>query len=58
MMSVWTVLPTGSQVAYQAFTYGMYVDALIRRVDPQHRNLSQFFDQEIAQPYSELLLLN
>ena len=57
-MSVWPVLPTGSQVAYQAFTYGMYVDALIRRVDPQHRNLSQFFDQEIARPYGELLLLN
>ena len=58
MIPVWTVLPTGRQVAYQAFTYGMYVDALIRQVDSQHRNLSQFFDEEIAQPYGELLLLN
>nr|KAG5710444.1 hypothetical protein BaRGS_022262 [Batillaria attramentaria] len=43
--------PPGRAVSYQSFTFGMYVDALIRRVDPKHRNLTQFFDEEIAKPY-------
>ncbi|PVD30184.1 hypothetical protein C0Q70_09446 [Pomacea canaliculata] len=41
----------GTRLCYQSFTFSMYIDALIRRVDPQHRNLSQFFHEEIALPY-------
>lgn len=29
----------------------MYADALVRRVDPMHRNMSEYFRQEIAQPF-------
>ncbi|XP_076439650.1 beta-lactamase domain-containing protein 2-like isoform X2 [Babylonia areolata] len=43
--------PPGSKVVYHAVTLAMYVDALIRIVDPQHRNLSQYFDEEIAKPF-------
>lgn len=43
--------PPGTKAAYHALTFGMYVDALIRKVDPSHRNLSQFFNEEIARPY-------
>lgn len=45
-----TDFPPGSMVAYHSFTLGMYADALIRLVDPQHRNLSQFFQEEFAGP--------
>ncbi|KAK7109155.1 beta-lactamase domain-containing protein 2-like [Littorina saxatilis] len=43
--------PPGRRVAYHAFTLAMYADALVRRVDPQHRNLSRFFQEEIAIPF-------
>ncbi|BFZ01302.1 hypothetical protein BsWGS_04341 [Bradybaena similaris] len=42
--------PPGTAYGYHAFTFGMYADALVRRTDPQHRNLSQFFREEIAAP--------
>ncbi|KAH9487881.1 Beta-lactamase domain-containing protein 2 [Bulinus truncatus] len=42
--------PAGTAQGYHAFTLGMYADALVRKVDTQHRNLSQFFQEEIAQP--------
>lgn len=47
----------GTRLCYQSFTFSMYIDALIRRVDPQHRNLSQFFREEIALPYGNVLYL-
>lgn len=34
--------------SYHAYTYGMYADAIVRKVDPKHRNISQFFKEEIA----------
>ncbi|GFS10190.1 beta-lactamase-related domain containing protein [Elysia marginata] len=40
--------PPGTAVGYHGCTYGMYADALVRKTDPQHRNLSQFFQDEIA----------
>ncbi|KAK7475375.1 hypothetical protein BaRGS_00033393 [Batillaria attramentaria] len=43
--------PPGRSVGYHALTFGMYVDALIRRADPKHRNLTQFFQDEIAKPF-------
>ncbi|KAK7010016.1 Beta-lactamase domain-containing protein 2 [Biomphalaria glabrata] len=42
--------PAGSAQGYHGLTFGMYADALVRKVDKQHRNLSQFFQEEIAQP--------
>ncbi|CAG5122519.1 unnamed protein product [Candidula unifasciata] len=42
--------PPGTAFGYHIYTYGMYADALVRKVDPQQRNLSQFFQEEIALP--------
>ena len=40
----------GSRQAYHALTLGFYEGELIRRVDPRHRSLGQFFHDEIAAP--------
>ena len=40
----------GSRQAYHAITLGFYESELIRRVDPKHRSLGQFFQDEIATP--------
>lgn len=40
----------GKRYMYHAYTFGMYADAVVRRVDPLHRNISQFFRDEIAEP--------
>jgi CubicO group peptidase (beta-lactamase class C family) len=38
----------GSRTAYHAISLGFYQSELLRRVDPQHRSLGQFFQDEIA----------
>lgn len=40
----------GSRQAYHAITLGYYESELLRRIDPQHRSLGQFFQDEIATP--------
>lgn len=40
----------GSRQAYHALTLGFYEGELLRRVDPRHRTLGQFFHDEIAIP--------
>ena len=40
----------GTRQAYHALTLGFYEGELLRRVDPQHRSLGQFFEDEIAAP--------
>lgn len=40
----------GTRQAYHAVTLGFYEGELLRRVDPQHRSLGQFFQDEIATP--------
>jgi CubicO group peptidase (beta-lactamase class C family) len=40
----------GTRQAYHAITLGFYEGELLRRVDPQHRSLGQFFQEEIAGP--------
>jgi CubicO group peptidase (beta-lactamase class C family) len=40
----------GTRQAYHALTLGFYQGELLRRVDPQHRSLGQFFRDEIASP--------
>jgi CubicO group peptidase (beta-lactamase class C family) len=40
----------GTRQAYHAITLGYYESELLRRVDPQHRSLGQFFQEEIAAP--------
>jgi CubicO group peptidase (beta-lactamase class C family) len=40
----------GTRQAYHALTLGFYEGELMRRVDPQHRSLGRFFNDEIATP--------
>lgn len=40
----------GSRQAYHAVTLGFYEGELLRRIDPEHRSLGQFFQDEIAGP--------
>ena len=40
----------GMRQAYHAVSIGFYEGELLRRVDPQHRSLGQFFQDELATP--------
>ena len=40
----------GSRQGYHAISLGFYESELIRRVDPAHRTIGRFFDEEIAKP--------
>ena len=42
----------GTRQAYHALTLGFYESELLRRVDPRHRSLGQFFQEELASPLS------
>jgi len=43
----------GTRLAYHAITLGFYEGELLRRVDPKHRTLGQFFQDDIATPLGE-----
>ncbi len=40
----------GTRQAYHAISLGFYEGELLRRVDPRHRSLGQFFQEEMASP--------
>jgi CubicO group peptidase (beta-lactamase class C family) len=40
----------GTRQGYHAITLGYYESELLRRVDPHHRSVGQFFQDEIASP--------
>jgi CubicO group peptidase (beta-lactamase class C family) len=42
----------GTRQAYHGITLGYYESELLRRIDPRHRTLGQFFQDEIAWPLS------
>ena len=42
--------PPGTLHGYHTMTLGLYMQELIRRVDPAHRTLGRFFHDEIADP--------
>jgi CubicO group peptidase (beta-lactamase class C family) len=43
----------GTRQAYHGLTLGFYEGEIVRRVDPRHRSLGQFFQDEIAAPLRE-----
>ena len=43
----------GTRQAYHALSLGFYEGELLRRVDPQHRSLGQFFQEEVASRLDE-----
>jgi CubicO group peptidase (beta-lactamase class C family) len=42
--------PPGTRHGYHTMSLGLYMQELIRRVDPMHRTLGRFFHEEIALP--------
>jgi CubicO group peptidase (beta-lactamase class C family) len=42
--------PPGTRHGYHAMSIGLYMQEIIRRVDPAHRTLGRFFHEEIALP--------
>jgi CubicO group peptidase (beta-lactamase class C family) len=40
----------GTRQAYHGITLGYYENELVRRIDPQHRSIGRFFQDEIASP--------
>jgi CubicO group peptidase (beta-lactamase class C family) len=40
----------GTRQAYHAITLGFYENELLRRIDPGHRTIGRFFQEEIATP--------
>jgi CubicO group peptidase (beta-lactamase class C family) len=42
--------PPGARHGYHLSTLGLYMNELVRRVDPAHRSLGRFFADEIARP--------
>jgi len=40
----------GTRQGYHAITLGFYESELLRRLDPEHRSLGQFFQDQIASP--------
>ncbi len=40
----------GTRHGYHAMSIGLYMQEIVRRVDPMHRSLGLFFDDEIARP--------
>jgi len=42
--------PAGTRHGYHAMTIGLYAQEIFRRVDPRHRTLGRFFQEEIAGP--------
>ncbi len=47
----------GSTHGYHGMTFGLYVSQLLRRADPKHRTLGQFFKEEIAQAFGDYMLI-
>ena len=42
--------PPGTRHGYHAMSIGLYMQEIIRRVDPAHRTLGRFFHEEVALP--------
>lgn len=47
----------GTRQAYHALSLGFYEGELLRRIDPRHRSLGQFFQEDIAVPLGEDMYL-
>jgi CubicO group peptidase (beta-lactamase class C family) len=42
--------PPGTRHGYHTLTIGLYMQELMRRVDPSHRTIGRFFHEEVALP--------
>lgn len=51
-MSIFLILP-GDSAAYSPLVLGLYLDQIVRKVDPQKRGLGEYFRTEIAEPFGK-----
>ena len=47
----------GAHFGYHALTFGLYVDELIQRADPQHRDTATIFKHMIAEPFGKFICI-
>ncbi|XP_074654895.1 beta-lactamase domain-containing protein 2-like [Tubulanus polymorphus] len=47
----------GLKQGYQTLTHGLYMDEIIRRIDPKHRDIQTIIDQELAKPFGLDLMI-
>jgi CubicO group peptidase (beta-lactamase class C family) len=47
----------GTKHAYHAYSLGWYESALLRKVDPKHRTMGRFFQEEVAKPLAAELYI-
>ena len=50
-LSTARIVILGEGHGYHGITIGLYMDQLVRLVDPQHRTITQFFDEDVAQKF-------
>ena len=46
-----TIWPAGQKHGYHTYTYGLYLDRLIEKIDPKRRDTATVFHEEIAKPF-------
>ena len=46
-----TAWPAGQKHGYHIYTYGLYLDRLIKKIDPEGRDTAKIFQEEIAKPF-------
>ena len=46
-----TAWPAGQKHGYHIYTYGLYLDRLIQKIDPEGRDTAKIFQEEIAKPF-------
>lgn len=47
----------GTAHGYHAFTHGLLIEQLLRRVDPKQRTVGQFFKDEVAEKFGKKLFV-
>ena len=46
-----TSWPAGQKHGYHIYTYGLYLDRLIQKIDPKGRDTARIFQEEVAKPF-------
>ena len=46
-------LLSGTKLGYHAYTFGLFLDKLLQKIDPKGRDTASIFKEYIADPFSE-----
>ena len=55
MIRILTMTISGEKFGYHPVTFGLYLDQIVRHVDKRGRNLAQYFQDEMAEPFGKEL---